>query len=144
MDGALLRDCIVPKHYLVTCPVSMPSRDDITYVEHIVLLPSEIILWLWGTNKVTLPEITNLSQRTHVTLSNTLVQTCQRHCLPPAYTSALGFHGDGVPFQKSTHSHASLEVLSWNMLFEKKSKGLCFSTLPNNTTAIVGVMAGTH
>ena len=82
----------------------MPKKYGITYVEHPVLLPSEIIMWLLGTNKVTLPEITELAQRTHVTLNNTLVQTCQRHNLPPYYTSARVFYHEGFAIPKNLHT----------------------------------------
>ena len=100
----LLMDCSVPTHYLATCPITMPKKDDTTYVEHLVLLPAEIFMWLLATKKVTLPGITNLSQITHVTLSNTLVQTCQTHHLPPCYTTTLGFHCDGLPVANSQHT----------------------------------------
>ena len=44
LHRALLRDCAVPKHVWVTCPVSMPKTDDITYVHHIVTMPFEIVM----------------------------------------------------------------------------------------------------
>ena len=78
------------------------------------MLPSKIIMWLLGTKKVTLLEITNLAQTTQVTLNNTLGQTCQIHHLPPTCKIAIGcLHCDGVPFQKSTHNRAMTK------LFEK-------------------------
>ncbi len=57
------------KHYLVTCPLNMPNMNEITYVEHPVLLPSEIIMWLLDTKNVTLPDITNMSHKTRVALN---------------------------------------------------------------------------
>ena len=78
LQRAWLNNCTVPKPYLATCLIKMPTKYEITYVEHPVLLPSELIMWLLGTKKVTVPDITNLSQRTHVALNNTYLPWLER------------------------------------------------------------------
>jgi len=60
--------------------------------------------------------MTNLAARTDQTLDKRLRNFCQAHNLNPKETVPLGFHGDGVPYQKSSHRDASTEVFSWNIL----------------------------
>ena len=61
------------------------------YVEHPTLLPHEVIHYLVA------------SGRHDQNLGSKKKALCDKHLLDDKVCIALGFHGDGVPFQKSTH-----------------------------------------
>ena len=98
-------------------------------VEHPVLLPSVVLAWTLRNGKFSLKEIVNMQEAQPV-MHNRLQDKCNKFHLPETSTIPIGLHGDGVPFQKSIHKHSTIEVLSWNLLFETKSKIVLFSGLP--------------
>lgn len=122
-----------PEPYMVHIPITMPKLDVVSWVDHPVLLPSEMIKHMLDTKKINLKVmIDGLHNRMFVTHSTKVNQLCQEHHLSLERTIALGFHGDGVPYQKSTHKQATLDVLSWNILSEKQSKRYIFCALPKS------------
>ena len=52
--------------------------------------------------------------------------------LPNESTRALGMHGAGVPYQKSTHNNATVEVITWSLLLERDTQRLMFTALHND------------
>ena len=128
---ASMQNISVPKPYMVTIPITLPKTKLAALVEHPVLLPSEIIAWMLCNGKFSLKEIVNMQEAQPV-MHNRLQDKCKKFHLPETSKIPIGLHGDGVPFQKSTHKHSTIEVLSWNLLFETKSKRVLFSCLPKD------------
>ena len=81
--------------------------------------------------KLSLKEIVSM-QKAQPVMHNRLQDKCKKFHLPETSTIPVGLQGDGVPFQKSTHKHSTIEVRSWNLLFEINSKRVLFSCLPKD------------
>ena len=66
------------------------------------MLPHEVIHYLVATGCVTVQEVANLTGRHDQNLGSKKNAFCDKHLLDNNVCIALGFHGDGVPFQKAT------------------------------------------
>jgi hypothetical protein len=98
-------------------------------VQHPVLLPHEVIEHLVITGSITIEEVADLAARTDQTLQAQKTRFCAEYGVPDKSTIPIGFHGDGVPFQKSSHKHSSTEVYSWNFLCDKDGKRYMFCNI---------------
>ena len=116
---------------MVTSPITLPKTKVVVLVEHPVLLPSEVLACMLLNGKISLKEIVNMQEAQPVMYTR-FQDKCKKFHLPETKTIPIGLHGDGVPFQKSTHKQSTNEVLSWNLLFEAKSKRVLFSCLPKD------------
>ena len=110
---------------MATIPIWDPTNNKKIFVEHPTMLPHEVIHYLVATGCVTVQEVADLTGRHDQNLGSKKNAFCDKHLLDDNVCIALGFHGDGVPFQKSTHKQANnTEVLSWNFLCHNDGKHL--------------------
>jgi len=124
-----LKSCQVPKPYMVNVPVQCKMERKQVNVDHPVLLPHEVLEHLVNQGVFTVEEVADLSSREDQTLSDQKNAFCAQFDLNDKVTIPLGFHGDGVPFQKSSHKHASTEVYSWNLLCDRDGKRYLFCNI---------------
>jgi hypothetical protein len=114
---------------MVTIPITDPKSHLVEKVEHPVLLPHEIIEYLVHTGKASVEDLANLDARGDQKLGEMRHVFCVAHGVPESTCIPLGFHGDGVPFQKSTHNNSSTEVYSWNFLCDRDGKRFLFANI---------------
>ena len=117
-----MRHVSTPEPYFVSVPATSPKSKVVAWTRHPVLSPSDVLLWLLETTHVQLEELATLEHRGDLQLYNKMAVLCKQHSLLLGITIALGTHGDGVPYQKSTHKHSTTEVYSWNMLLKRRQK----------------------
>ena len=127
ISRATMKSIKVPEPYMVTIPLLDRHKGERIYMDHPVLLPHEMVGHLISTGQASLEHMTNLAARTDQTLDKRLRNFCQAHNLNPKETIPLGFHGDGVPYQKSSHRDASTEVFSWIVLADMDGRRYMFS-----------------
>ena len=123
---------------MATIPIWDPTNNKKIFVEHPTMLPHEVIHYLVATGCVTVQEVADLSGRHDQNLGSKKKAFCDKHLLDDKVCVALGFHGDGVPFQKSTHKQASTEVLSWNFLCDKDGKRYMFCNINQDFVCCCG------
>jgi len=111
-----------PVPYMVFIPITEPKHNRVVEVEHPVLLPHEMIAYIISTGRATVKELADVVPRSDQTLAAHKHKFCVDHQVPESTCIPLGFHGDGVPFQKSTHKQSSTEVYSWNFLCDRDGK----------------------
>ena len=124
-----LRGCVVPKPYMVQIPIKDNKQNQMVTVDHPVLLPHEVLECLVTNGTARVEDMSDLSARVDQTLADKKKEFSAKFGLDDKVTIPLGFHGDGVPFQKSTHKHASTEVYSWNLLCDKGGKRYMFCNI---------------
>ena len=123
---------------MATIPIWDPTNNKKIFVEHPTMLPHEVIHYLVATGCVTVQEVADLSGRHDQNLGSKKNAFCDKHLLDDNVCIALGFHGDGVPFQKSTHKQANTEVLSWNFLCDKDGKRYMFCNINKDFVCCCG------
>ena len=124
-----LHGCDVPKPYMVDIPAWDPISGHNVHVQHPTLLPHELLAYMIANGKATVEELSDLSTRTDQTLDAKKKALCAKYGIDDHRCIAMGFHGDGVPFQKSTHKHSCTEVLSWNLLCDRDGKRYMFCNI---------------
>ena len=136
-----MRGCEVPKPYMVKIPVHVMSHGDVhlnQIVEHPVLLPHEVLEYLVTAGIVTIDDVVDMAARTDQTLHVQKTKFCAEYGVPDKLTIPIGFHGDGVPFQKSTHKHSCTEVFSWNFLCDRDGKRYMFCNINKDFLCLCG------
>lgn len=123
------RGAPAPLPYLVTIPITDPKTNQVVEVEHPVLLPHEMIAYIVATGTATVEALADVAPRTDQTLHDQKCRFCATHGVPERSCIPLGFHGDGVPFQKSTHKNSTTEVYSWNFLCDRDGKRYLFANI---------------
>ena len=123
------RGAPAPEPYMVTIPVTDPKTNKVVEVEHPVLLPHEMMAYIISTGVASVVDLADVAHRTDQTLDNHKKKFCAAHGLPEGTCIPIGFHGDGVPFQKSTHKNSSTEVYSWNFLCDRDGKRYLFANI---------------
>ena len=123
------RGCTAPLPYLVSIPISNPKTHKVETVIHPVLLPHEMMEYIIQTGTATVEELANVAPRKDQNLQTHKRVFCATHGVPERTCIPIGFHGDGVPFQKSTHKNSSTEVYSWNFLCDRDGKRYLFANI---------------
>jgi hypothetical protein len=123
------KGCTAPLPYLVTIPITNPKNHQVLQVEHPVLLPHEMMEYIIQTGTATVEELADVDPRKDQNLQTHKRVFCATHGVPARTCIPIGFHGDGVPFQKSTHKNSSTEVYSWNFLCDRDGKRYLFANI---------------
>jgi hypothetical protein len=71
--------------------------------------------------------MSDLSARVDQTLADKKKEFSAKFGLDDKVTILLGFHGDGVPFQKSTHKLPALRCTPGTFSVTRVAKGTCFA-----------------
>jgi len=132
------RGTTAPVPYMVSIPITEPKHNRVVEVEHPVLLPHEMIAYIISTGRATVKELADVVPRSDQTLAAHKHKFCVDHQVPESTCIPLGFHGDGVPFQKSTHKQSSTEVYSWNFLCDRDGKRHLFANIHKEFLCMCG------
>ena len=136
------KDCTAPLPYLVTIPITDPKKNQIYNVDHPVLLPHEMMEYIIQTGTATVEELANVDPRQDQNLQTHKRAFCATHGVPARTCIPIGFHGDGVPFQKSTHKNSNTEVYSWIFGVTGMASAICLPIFTRSSSASVVVQAG--
>ena len=127
-----------PLLYIVRIPITDPKTNKQEHVDHPVLLPHEMLAYIVGSGIATVDELADVGHRSDQRLEENKRKFCATYGVPERTCIPIGFHGDGVPYQKSTHKNSTTEVYSWNFLCDRDGKRYMFANIHKDSLCKCG------